>query len=407
MLLQTSTQTSYRKWHEQYSLVSAFIAGFAIPTSTALLNLGALLLLIAFLTNKEFIKNLSTTIKNPFSIFGILLLILMSIATLWSTAPTEEIVHGLTKMRAFYLIPVFLAVFLDQKNAAGLLYGFMIGVFISLLLSFSMYFGDFYAFKAYENNWSVFYAQGYPAYFLSIFSIILLAGVLTKSFSRFTSIVAIILIFLSVFNVLFLTISRTGQISIILMILVVLFFYNKKISFLAGIPLLLLSIFILPIYSSNISERFAIAFTEVQEFEKGNYVSNTGLRLEYQKNTLNLIKESPIFGHGTGSFVTEYTKRLSEDEEMHLQQPHNDYLFVTAQIGISGIVILFGLMLSAIMQSRKKPESIKLIIYSIISFMFIGTLANSLFTDNVSGAAFVLLMTALLSVNTLPWSKKC
>ncbi len=409
MFLQTSTLTelSDRQWHKQYSFVSAFIAGIAIPTSTALLNLGTLLLVIAFLTNKNMIKNLSITIKSPFSIFGILLLILMSIATLWSAAPIEEIVNGLTKMRAFYLIPIFLAVFLDEKNATGLLYGFMVGVFISLLLSFSMYFGGFYALKAYENNWSVFYAQGYPAYFLSIFSIILLSGLLTKSFSKFTSIVATILIFLSVFNVLFLTISRTGQLSIIFMTVVVLFFHNKKISLLAGIPLLLFSVFVLPTYSSNIHERFTLAFTEVQEFEKGNYVSNTGLRLEYQKNTLNLIKERPIFGHGTGSFVTEYTKRLSKDEEMHLQQPHNDYLFITAQVGISGFLILLGLMLSPIIQSKNKPESIRLIIYAIISFMFIGTLANSLFTDNVSGVAFVLLMTALLNIKKLPWSNKC
>jgi O-antigen ligase len=308
-------------------------------------------------------------------------------------------------MRMYYLIPLFLALFINNKITNALIIGFMAGSIILLSISMLMYITNTPLFKASGNNWVVFHLHGYHTFFISIFAFLLLAGILTKKLPRYLLIASTILFLIAAFNILFLTTSRTGQILFFAMLFTSLFIYNKKIGSLIGITILILGGILLPNISDNIKSRFSEMTNDIKQYDEGNYASSTGIRLEYHKNTLQLISESPLYGHGTGSFTSEYNRFLKKSDTIILPHPHNDYLLLTSETGMIGGLLLFVIIGSVIYQTKEKPLSIKLAIYPILTHMTIGTLANSLFTDNVTSVGFVLLTLALLNLDNLPWEK--
>jgi O-antigen ligase len=83
-------------------------------------------------------------------------------------------------------------------------------------------------------------------------------------------------------------------------------------------------------------------------------------------------------------------RRLSDN-------PHNDYLLLSVELGIPGGLLLIGLLVAAAWQGRHLLLPWKLTLYSLLFGMGVSTVANSFFTDNTTGLAFVVLSCALLS----------
>ena len=68
--------------------------------------------------------------------------------------------------------------------------------------------------------------------------------------------------------------------------------------------------------------------------------TSIGHRINFAKNTFELIKSSPFIGVGTGDFPAEYTKvnLKNTPTARPTVQPHNQYLFIQAQLGIVGLI---------------------------------------------------------------------
>ena len=71
--------------------------------------------------------------------------------------------------------------------------------------------------------------------------------------------------------------------------------------------------------------------------------TSVGHRIIFTKNTLEIIKASPLIGVGTGDFPTEYDKvnLVNSPAVRSTVQPHNQYLYVQAQLGLLGLVSFF------------------------------------------------------------------
>ncbi len=61
-------------------------------------------------------------------------------------------------------------------------------------------------------------------------------------------------------------------------------------------------------------------------------------------DTLGIIQDSPVLGAGLGSFQVEYTKHQSVYLEYLVDHAHNDYLQFAAELGLPGVVLLFGMI---------------------------------------------------------------
>jgi O-antigen ligase len=109
------------------------------------------------------------------------------------------------------------------------------------------------------------------------------------------------------------------------------------------------------------------------------------LRLEFYTNTLSLIARHPWLGGGTGSFIPEYARLAQEKHLYPTNNPHNEFLLITTQIGLVGLALL---VLLGYRQWRLsyalRPEFIASA-QGLVVTLAVGSLFNSLLLDFTEG----------------------
>lgn len=152
------------------------------------------------------------------------------------------------------------------------------------------------------------------------------------------------------------------------------------------------------LFTSSIIITFLIAFIVLVKFADTSSLKShtiksldfnegsTKDRFELWERTILLIKEKPFFGHGLGSWRINMLKfgnkgLVSENNTTFYQRPHNDFLWIAAELGIIGFILYMGLFLTIIFQLLKtihlcQNEKVfgQLIVYLIIltGFMVIS-----------------------------------
>ena len=96
--------------------------------------------------------------------------------------------------------------------------------------------------------------------------------------------------------------------------------------------------------SPRLHERLDEMVVEFQEWRPnaGNDTS-TGERLDFYYNTIELIKQHPLLGYGTGGFVAAYAQQVQDLDVRPTRNPHNEYLLMMVQLGMLGLALLLYL----------------------------------------------------------------
>ncbi|MBU0655715.1 MAG: O-antigen ligase family protein [Gammaproteobacteria bacterium] len=393
-----SQQSMIESWRRQFYLLSALLAGVAIPISTAAENIGALLLLVALLVSPFLYPQIKSTYSKPFAIAGTTLGIALAIGIIWSSATPSDAWGFFIKMHPYYLIPFFLVIFSVPKVRNTFFAGFALGVLINVVLSCIAAWNEYYILNAVPDDWSMFRSHSYHNYFAGLLAVSILIGLLNNKFRGIYRWVAIGFFLLINYNILFLVAGRTGQLIYLLMIGLTLISWKPRAGIIAGVILALSTAFILPNFSPAIQKGVNITQSNLISYSEGNVETPTGLRLDYYKSSIALLKEKPFFGHGTGSFVNEYRKLTGIHEgQRATNNPHNDYLKLGIELGIIGIILLPLLLITAAWQGRHLVDPWRWMLYAVLTSMGVATLANSFFMDTITGVAFVLLTCALLN----------
>ncbi len=378
--------------------IAAIISGASIPTSTAAQNIGAALLLFCFFLNFKNFKKIKQFSLRPFSISGILLGIALILGIAWTTVSSDIAWGFFAKMRAYYLIPIFLSILSPPRIRNIFLFSFGIAAAITITISASSALFNHPVFMAIPGDWYIFRTHTYQNYFSALLLISILSGLLSRKIPPSWRGFAISTFLIGTIDILFLVSGRTGQIVYILMLLLILIQWNWRL----GLPiggLIAIAVFSILLNSStNMSQGLNKAEADIKSYSSGNSNTSIGLRLEWQKNSIKLIKENLFFGHGTGSFKKKYAEILKPgDELLASQNPHNDYLWIGVELGLIGIFLLVSLLISAAWQGRNLEAPWRWVLYAMLIGMGTSTLANSFFTDNITGLSFVLLTCALLN----------
>jgi O-antigen ligase len=379
-------------------IFAALLSGIAIPVSTAAQNIGAALLLLSFILTPVLWNELKKACLQPFAMTGLALGGALVLAILWTSASPNEAWGFVLKMRAYYLLPLFLVILSIPKAKNALLLGFAAATLLSVVLSCISAWLNYPMFQAIPGDWFIFRSHTYHNYFAALLSTALFAGLLTNKFAGKWKWFALTCIVVLSYDILFLVAGRTGQILYLLMMAMVLLLWNWRWGLLLAGLTVIAGILILPKYSPVIQRGVSNAQADLLAYSHGNANSSVGVRLEWYKNSVKLIQEQPLLGHGTGSFKNEYA-RISGviDGPLSSNNPHNDYIWLSIELGLLGAVLLLGLLLSAAWQGRHLDLAWKLTLYAMLFGMGTSTLANSFFTDNITGLAFVLLTCALLN----------
>ena len=362
-----------------------FIVAIYFSTSLAIILSGLLALL--WLLSGQFMVLPVTLKKNPVAAFSLLLLLCFIVGLGYGVATNGEAISMLSKYRELLFIPLLTSFLSTERTRYWAWNAFIISSVLILVISYLMHFGILNL-----NH------QGDPAFksrithsiFISFFGFFCAHKAYDgKAYKKLYW----LLFIACAYNLFFIVEGRTGQLIAVSLILLfaVQRFTNRGLVmtvFVVGILMLLF------LNYSDKATRFNEGVVNMQsDLKPGPEQSQTsmGQRYMFWRYSLELIAEKPLFGHGTGSFAKEY-ERIASTETMMAKNPHNEFLMVSVQLGVVGLLIYLGFLASQYFLSKKLADQEKYVAQGLLLTLIITSLFNTPIMDHAEGHWFLMMI---------------
>lgn len=416
---------AYHTFFYILTLITVVVLGFVIPVSNVLTNICVVILLLAWCFS-DVKSRITSLINSKATIFILIFLMIYCLGIIYTPAQSTEICLMLRKMSRLLLIPIIMSLVIEEKWRKYALYGFFGGIILSFfIMSVKIFNWEFFTvcFKRHglfhpDYNVVAFKDRIFTSLFFgfAVFAF-LHFGIDTIKQHHFIKnkdlkannipLLAGLSLFMGFLCFIYLIVfcdGRSGQ--IIFLGLLELFLLQRKTSwskFILYSVILCGSTFVL-YYSAHSrtigDDRYKTTIREAKEYfatqSKSQNLHSTGLRLEFFKNSLRLVKDSPIIGYGTGSFSTVYNLKFPLHYESGMQRmvynPHNQYMLVAVELGLVGLIAMLAMFITLWLECRKLPSFEKFLAQGIILSIMVGCMANSWLMDFTSMHFFVYFM---------------
>jgi O-antigen ligase len=145
-------------------------------------------------------------------------------------------------------------------------------------------------------------------------------------------------------NVVIATVSRTALVA--LPILLVLFGarhlqWRQMVVFVAGLVALAAALWF---GSPYLRERIVNIPQEIASYDRLAHDTSAGSRIEFWKKSVEIMREAPLAGHGTGSITAAFARVTGAAS--NATNPHNQILTVGVQLGLIGIGVLVAMWIA-------------------------------------------------------------
>jgi len=137
-----------------------------------------------------------------------------------------------------------------------------------------------------------------------------------------------------------------------------------------------------------LAQRAATLAGELESWRPGVAArdSSSGLRIEFYRNTLEIIAEHPVAGVGTGGFPAAYAARVRGTDMLATHNPHNEYLHIAAQLGLIGLAAMVLMLVVQWRVARRLPSALESgLARGLVLAMTLGCLFNSMLLDHAEG----------------------
>src|SRR6185295_4065267 len=95
--------------------------------------------------------------------------------------------------------------------------------------------------------------------------------------------------------------------------------------------------------------------TELHKYEATNERTSSGERVEFWRKSIEFVRQSPVFGHGTGSIHALFEKSAvgqTGAAGVASTNPHNQTLAVAIQLGLVGVAVLWAMWIAHLLLFR-------------------------------------------------------
>jgi O-antigen ligase len=194
----------------------------------------------------------------------------------------------------------------------------------------------------------------------------------------------------AVANVLFIVPGRTGYVVLAALALYLGYAWRR----LTGLALVALGGAVLVgaglTASATLQSRLDQTVREAREWQPGAPAqTSVGYRLEFYYNTLGVIRDRPLAGAGTGGFPSAYARQVAGTAMAPAAHPHNEYLLMTAQLGVAGLVALLALFWVPWRLAPRLPlPPERVLARGVVLTIAVGSVFNCLLLDHTEGLFF-------------------
>jgi O-antigen ligase len=389
---------------ENSARILAIFLGFSIPVSTALDNwlLGFILLL--WLGSGGYQEKRAAIRANPVALAALALLGLVLLGLAWSTGPLADGLVFLRKYSNLLLIPIFVTLFKEPEHRRRGLLAFAAAIGITLILSIGLAVGLVPSGGVITGDTlepTVFKTR-IVHNLLMAFACLLFAELARTSRGKMR-LLWIVLMLAAVANVMLMVKGRTGHVVLAGLVVLYLFSHLGWKGLVAAAVLVAVGFGAAYSLSDTFRNRLLLTRTEAAEWRPD--VANTtsiGVRLEFYRNTLTIIREHPLIGVGTGGFLKAYADQVQGSAMVATHNPHNLYLLITVQFGAVGLVLLLYLFFQQWRSAPRLPTATDAVLArGVVVILALGGLFNSLVIDHAESLFFAWASGLLFAA--LPW----
>ncbi|MFH0781312.1 MAG: O-antigen ligase family protein [Pseudomonadota bacterium] len=362
---------------------------FFIPFSTSLMGTTAILATIFWLLSGNVFSLFRLMGRNISVSLAIALFLLLSIGVVYSPAPLNDSLLFLKKYRELVYFAMVVSLLKDNEGAARLAEdSFVAGCVVLLLISYGIYFSII---PSERFGHSAVYHITH-----SLFMAVLAFWCLQRIFeSRQYVYLWMGLFLLTTANLFFIAPGRTGMLVYIALISLT---FLQRLSWRKSLAAMILASLVIGgtfLTSSNFSTRVTEAVDEMRNYQAESSRTSLGMRFDWWQNSIDLIKQKPILGHGTGSFMTVQGELIKDSDTQSTDNPHNEYLLLAEQTGLVGLFLFIALLSSQLIGSFKLQPSRRYLLQGVIVAMSVGCLMNSFLFDSHPGHFYAILSAVL------------
>ena len=369
---------------------AAIALGASIPVSTALDGLLVVLVVLAWAASGALRDKLAALRANPAALSALALLGLLVLGVAWSP-DVREGWYYVGKHRDLVLVAVLGTLFFSAREKQLALSAFLAAMALSLALSYAIWLG----FSPFEgkyartpDNPTAFKLHITHGILMSLAAFLAGARAVREARPRWRIAYAIGAL-LAAFNVLFMIQGRSGY--VVFAALACYFciahwrWRGLAIAGLAGALVAAAGY----LAQAPLFGRSATAASEFEQWSSGGgHDTSTGIRMNYYKTTLAIIRDAPLLGVGTGGFIGAYRDKVRGTGLPESNNPHNQYLLTTAQLGMVGLAALLAMFVLMWRQAARLEPAAALAARALVLTIAVGSLLNSLLIDHAEGLLF-------------------
>jgi O-antigen ligase len=306
----------------------------------------------------------------------------------------------LSKYKELLLIALLIPCFQDERTRRRGLLAFALALVLTLLFSYAINIGLLPEYFFMPGKTPGMTGSFNPVTFK--FSVthnilIAIAAFMFAQMARYASVTGIrilwgVLSMLAIFNVLFVVQGRTGYL-ILALLLVYIFFDMWKWKGLA-LAAILGTLLIAGAYlgSDTFRSRITKAANEFSQWRPDQAAAvgdSVGLRMEWYRNSLEIIRDHPVFGVGTGGFRQAYAEKIKGTGMLPTANPHNQYLLIATDLGLLGLGFLLYLFYRQWRLAKLLPSALeRSLAHALLLAIMSGCLFNSLLLDHTEGLLY-------------------
>ncbi len=384
-----ATENRRIAWATYVLLALPFVTVLS-PTLTGLLEV---VLYLLFVVTPELRKRFVSSLSQPMVIFGFCLCFIIIASSFWSNADWESKLGPIKNWRKIFLLPIAVSLINSSLWKDRFLLVFIFSVTAMAFLSWVSWLSDITIYKPANAMLRSDATQG------MIFFVVAFASACMVTYHKGISLkckkILTICFLVVISNSVIISTGRSGYILGIVLVGCFGLYAGGKKSLV--ITPLLLAITAGILYLSPVPHHeIAKGWKNMMNAENASENTSAGLRVVFWKNTLPVIKKSPVIGHGLRGFKAEYAEQVAGIEGWKgivTDDPHNQYLFMLAEQGMLGLIALLAFILSCFFQ--KTDPFYRFLGLSIL----VGWMATSLFSGHFSSSVegrFVLLWCAAM-----------
>jgi O-antigen ligase len=368
------------------------LCAFSIPLKTGVFSVFVGLLIITWAISGNYRGKFQRIADNRVAVAAILLFLIFTIGLLYGDVAWQDRLPGYMKYHKLLYIPIVISVIRTDRHRRWAMNAFLIACLVVMLLSYMELFSvipfhdDGQGFIVTKNRITHNILMAFAAFMM------MHRAYAARASYRY---VWICLALMATFNILVMVNGVTGQ--LILATLVILFLIQvrsiKPIKFiLAGLISIGLVVYFFGVHPNN---RMASQFSSVNDPS-----TSSGQRLDFYKHTFELVRQSPLYGNGAGSFKFEYQKLVHREGDVApaTNNPHNQYLLTASEIGLIGLAAFVYLLLTNIQKADElRYTQHCFTLQGLVLVMAFGSLFNSLLMDAGEGRFYTVMVAVIAS----------